>query len=108
MDEYRYFLRGEIDLSNADESLALILASVSLHAGNVSVDCMDLLFIDAAGLNAIVALQSELREHGRDLSLVHASPLLVRVLDNCGLTELLASTHGEEADATPPLEITTA
>ena len=107
MDEYRYFLRGEVDLSNADESLAFIRASTLLHSGNVSIDCMDLLFIDAAGLNALVALSNELREQGRALSLVHTSPFLRRVLDVCELTQLLAPTHDEDADDTPPLGITT-
>jgi anti-anti-sigma factor len=106
VDEHRYFLRGEIDVSNADESVAFIHASTLLHSGNVSIDCMDLLFIDAAGINALVALSNELREQGRTLSVVHVSPFLGRVLDICGLMELLGSTHDE--DATPPLGMTTA
>ena len=103
MDKYRYFLRGEVDVSNADESLAFIRASTLLHSDNVAIDCMDLLFIDAAGLHALVALNNELRLQGRELRLVNAAPVLVRILDVCGLTELLAPTHDEEPDATQPL-----
>ena len=86
----RYFLRGEVDVSNADEQFALMYASSWLHSGDVTIDCTNLRFIDAAGLHSLIAIRDELREQGRNLSLVHAPAFLFRALVACRHTELLA------------------
>ena len=104
----RYFLRGEVDVSNADEQFALIYASSWLHSGDVIVDCVDLRFIDAAGLRALVALRDELRQQGRTLSLVHAPPSLVLVLEVCGFTELFARAQDGVTRSAPPRSLTAA
>lgn len=101
MAEYPYFLRGEIDVSNADEQFARVRAASQRHSNTVTIDCMDLVFIDAAGLHALVALSNELREHGRHLRLVHVSPFHRRLLDILELTGLLA-----EPDETVPVNRT--
>jgi anti-anti-sigma factor len=98
--EYSCFLRGDIDVSNADEQFALVRAASQRHTDTVTIDCMDLLFIDAAGLHALVTLSNELREQGRDLRLVHVSPFHRRVLDVLELRELLADPDPVNTAAT--------
>ena len=104
----RYFLRGEVDVSNADEQFALIYASSWLHTGDVTVDCVDLRCIDRAGLRALIALRDELRQQGRNLTLVQAPPFLVLVLEVFGLTELFARAHDELITSSPPRGLTAA
>jgi anti-anti-sigma factor len=104
----RYFLRGDVDVSNADEQFALIYAVSWLHSGDVTIDCRDLRFIDAAGLHALTAIRDELREQGRSLSLVHAPAFLFCVLVACKLTELLAPAPDRVARAAPLRGLTAA
>jgi anti-anti-sigma factor len=58
----------------------------ALHSSDVVVDCMDLMFIDAAGLRALILFHAELAQRGRDLVLVHPSPILTRMLQTLDLT----------------------
>jgi anti-anti-sigma factor len=104
----RYFLRGEVDVSNADEQFALMYASSWLHSGDVIIDCSGLRFIDAAGLHSLIAIRDELREQGRNLSLVHAPAFLFRVLVACGRTELLAPAPDRVSRAAPLRGLTAA
>ena len=96
MDEYRYFLRGEIDLVNADAVLTEMRAQAAKRDGPLVVDCMDLEFVDASGLRSFVVVDRELRAQERRLVLVNAIPMLTRVLDVCGLTDLLIPTNAPE------------
>jgi anti-anti-sigma factor len=92
--EYPMFLRGEIDLVNVDDRVAAIRASASSGSGDVIIDCMDLLFIDAAGIGGLVRANNELRAQGRYLRLINPAPLLRRVLDVCNLNDLLDGAIG--------------
>ena len=49
---------------------------------------MDLLFIDAAGVRALVAVNNALRRQQRRLVLINASGLPARVLNICRMTYL--------------------
>jgi anti-anti-sigma factor len=89
MDPRTFFLRGEIDLANAD-GLATTLRSVAgQQSGDLIVDCHDLAFIDAAGIRALLLVHNELAEQHRDMRLVHTSPMLTRLLDVLDVTRLL-------------------
>jgi anti-anti-sigma factor len=92
VDEVTYFLRGEIDISNSDALVDEIRRRAARRSGPVVVDCMDLEFIGGAGLGALAVADFELREQGRRLLLANAMPMLVKLLDICGLTDLVAST----------------
>ena len=90
----RYFLRGEIDMSNA-ETLERALRTAAAQAPAATefvVDCMDLEFIDLAGIRALIMVHSELAQQGRDLRVVHPSPILTRMLQVAALTYLLRPT----------------
>jgi anti-anti-sigma factor len=56
------------------------------QSGEIVIDCMDLTFIDIAGLRALIQVHSELAQQARELPLVHPSPFLTRVLQLLDLT----------------------
>jgi anti-anti-sigma factor len=89
MEVCRFFLRGEIDVSNADGLLTTLRRVAGQEPGDVVVDCMDLTFIDAAGIRALIRVHRELAQEQRDLRLVHPSPVLTRMLQVLDLTYLL-------------------
>ena len=64
---------------------------------------MDLRFIDVAGLRAVIKVHRELAQQGRNLYLVHPSPLLVRMLENLDLNYLLRPNA--ERSGSPPVII---
>ncbi len=51
MDPCRFFLRGEMDASTADDVLTRLRRACAGHSCDVVVDCMDLTFISGAGIN---------------------------------------------------------
>jgi anti-sigma B factor antagonist len=89
MDRNTFFVRGDIDMANADGLLTTLRTVAGMHSGDVEVDCMDLTFIDAAGLRSLIRAHAELAQEGRDLIVVHPSPMLTRILQVLDLTYLL-------------------
>lgn len=75
---------GEIDLSNVDRFTAgLNGAAQTAGAARVTVDLSAVRYVDSAAINALFTL-ADLQEHVT--LIVH--PLLMRVLDISGLTQL--------------------
>ena len=92
MEPCRFYLRGEVDVSNADGLLTTLRSAAGQHpAAPVLVDCMDLEFIDAAGLRVFVRIRRELAAEGRELHLVRPSPFLARILRVLDLDVLVSS-----------------
>lgn len=91
MEPVSFFLRGDIDIANAEGLLTTLRSVAGQQSGAVVVDCMDLTFIDAAGIRTFVRVHAELAREGRDLRLVHPSPILARVLEVLDLTHLVRS-----------------
>ena len=74
---------GEIDLSNVDtftEALTAAIAENTDSNGTLTVDLSAVEYLDSAAINALFP-------HAEDIHLI-AHPLLVRVFDISGLTEL--------------------
>jgi anti-sigma B factor antagonist len=85
---------GEIDLTNVEEfSQSLSGAAQSAGAGAMTVDLSAVRYVDSAAINALFTLaDSSERVH----LIVH--PLLMRVLDISGLTELATVEAAGSAD----------
>lgn len=74
---------GEIDLSNVDRFTEALTAAIAENAssdGKLTVDLSAVEYLDSAAINALFP-------HADDIHLI-AHPLLVRVFDISGLTEL--------------------
>ncbi len=100
MDECRVFLRGEIDVANADEVINQARRAAACEGGPVLVDCLDVTFIDVAGLRALLRAQGELAGYGRDLRLVHLSSAITRILRILDVTQLLRPIRSRESSDT--------
>jgi anti-anti-sigma factor len=103
MEASKYFLRGEIDVATADDLLTTLRRVAKAATGSLVVDCMDLAFIDAAGIRVLITMHAELAQQGRDLHLVHPSPLLTRILQVLDLTYLAPgnSADGQQRQSPP-------
>ena len=90
MEPCRFFLRGEIDVANVDGLITTLRSVAGQQSGELVIDCMDLTFIDAAGIRALIVVHAELVQQDRDLCLVHPSPFFARLLQLLDLNYLLS------------------
>jgi len=79
---------GALDLATVAEFLGWARERIRSGSGvGVVFDLSDVEFLMAAGVQALVDLDSELARSGRALSVVGAAPIVVRVLDICGYSD---------------------
>ncbi len=106
MQPCQFHLRGEIDVATASGLVVTLRSVAGLQptAREIVVDCADLMFIDAAGIGALVSVANELAEEGRTLRLVHPSRMLVRLLQILDLSSMIrcrARIRGASGAASP-------
>ena len=82
-------LSGEIDLSNADDLTATILAATSGTDGLILIDIADVAFVDSSFLGAIILCQQRLAADGIDVKVRNAPAQARRVFEITNLTHLL-------------------
>lgn len=100
-----FLLRGEIDVSNADGLLTTLRSTAGQHStATLLVDCTDLEFIDAAGIHVLVAMQRELATQGRELRIIHPSPILGRILRALDFEWLLSPVPVSNGATSPRFE----
>lgn len=99
--------RGEIDLSSCDVFWA-VLQPLIVPRAVVTIDCSELSFIDSQGVGILILAQNQADAAGAVLDLAAPSPVLLRVLDLVGITELFRLTpqappvpHAGEGFAVP-------
>jgi anti-sigma B factor antagonist len=93
MAEARFFLRGEIDLSekhHLEHTLARYVAS----GADLLIDCRHLDFIDSSGIAVLCDTDRALRARGHHMLLVNVTGVPLRVLEILGLTDLLSFDGG--------------
>jgi anti-sigma B factor antagonist len=92
---------GELDAGNVhtlQDHLGLVIAA---GTGGVDVDMAGVTFCDSSGLAALVAAQRQLRDAGRVLCVVNASPQVERLLAISGLHDVLQPAAGAADPAAP-------
>jgi anti-sigma B factor antagonist len=82
-------VEGEVDLSNAVDLRDASLAALSDGASSLVVDCTELTFIDSTGLGALISAYREAHERLGSVTIRHATPMMLRVLETTGLDEFL-------------------
>jgi anti-sigma B factor antagonist len=92
--ELHYHLRGDLDMSNADD-LQEDLASASRGLRGIVIDCAELTFIDTYGIKALIAMQRALAAEGRTFRVANASPTLRRRCDATDLTDMFRLADSE-------------
>lgn len=79
-------LEGELDLAGV-EHLQSVLAGVDAPA--IRLDLTRLQFIDAAGLNALLAAKRSVESRGGRVTIAGATGIVRRVFDLCGVGDVL-------------------
>ncbi|MDQ6874879.1 MAG: STAS domain-containing protein [Actinomycetota bacterium] len=92
-------LAGEIDLATAP-ALRQVAGNLQLRdLDRLTVDMHDVQFMDSTGVGFLVSLRKQLPA-GSELAVVHAAPMIVRVLQLTGLGSVLElDRHPEQETA---------
>ena len=77
---------GELDLAYADRLATAGVACLTTPGPPVLVDCMDLTFIDAAGLGALIRIRNAASKQGVSMEIIELSPPVRRLLALTKLT----------------------
>jgi anti-anti-sigma factor len=86
---------GELDV--ADESLQKLLLDLVTDDRGLVVDLLNVTFIDSSVVRALVLAHREASERGGWLRVVYTHHLIRRVIEICGLAELLPQYTSVEA-----------
>lgn len=81
-------VRGELDLCSVEDVPRDDYASRP-DLTTVMVDLSELTFCDAAGIRALLAFRRMHEEQGRTVTVVLASPFMLKLLRLCGLSDQL-------------------
>jgi anti-anti-sigma factor len=85
----KVILRGELDLSTANEAEEVLLKTVaSATKGEVTVDVTLLTFIDGSGARALIAAHNAAAATGRRIRIVGAHGLVATVLSILELIDI--------------------
>src|SRR5689334_12303080 len=87
--EYRYVLRGEIDLAEVPNLRIELRRAVNQPEAQVLIDAADVTFIDSAAVAALLEAHQMLQHQGRHLLVVNVSPFARRTFEVLGVTDLL-------------------
>ena len=82
-------LVGELDMATTPGLKKHLTTLARTHKGLVVIDLRQLTFMDSTGVAALVAADRYARRDGWNLAIVKGPPQVQRVLDICGLTEVL-------------------
>ena len=93
------FLRGEHDRATRAAVSTAIGARVTLGRGDLVIDLSGVTFMDASTVGVIVDARTALRHRGRDLVLRQPSSCARRLIELCGLADLLERPRDPRAPA---------
>jgi anti-sigma B factor antagonist len=86
-------LDGEIDIATSPAIRRFLLAAISGGNVHLAVDMSGVTFIDASGINALVATANRARQAGGGLSLLAPSRQVRRLLDILHLNAILPAAQ---------------
>jgi anti-anti-sigma factor len=82
-------LVGELDLATTPRLTKYLTTVAQTHQGLIVIDLRRLTFMDSTGVAALAAADRHARRGGWSLAIVKGPPQVQRVLELCGLTEVL-------------------
>ncbi len=94
-ERMRLVLVGELDLATMPVFVDALASALAGRPVAVDLDLAQLGFIDARGLDAIAAASTRMSAWGGLLSTHHASAVVQRLFDLCGLDDLLFEADGQ-------------
>ena len=97
---------GELDLVNAAHLGECLDAVIDSTDGDVVVDLANVTFIDSTGLRTVLVARDRLCRSDRTLAVRNPSVQVARLLEICGLCDLIELKHSGEAGAQDAAEPT--
>jgi anti-anti-sigma factor len=89
MIDFRYSLRGDVDLSAAPVIRADLQMFIAVSEKHLLVDCTQLTFIDSAGITVLLETHRDLEAVGRHMLITNVPRRSRRAFDAFGLTDLM-------------------
>ena len=82
-------VKGEIDMSNADQVWAALIEALATWTGSVVVDFAEVGFLDSQGINALLRVHKDCDFDAGRLSVRSPQPQVRKVLELTGLDMVL-------------------
>ena len=82
-------VRGELDLVTSPQLQTHLDHVIDSTAGDVVADLADVGYIDSTGLRTLLSAHDRLTQAGRHLSLRNPSVQVIRLLEICGVSDLV-------------------
>jgi anti-anti-sigma factor len=92
-------LEGDLDHQTADRLRRVVLTALSDGAASLVLDCEQLAFIDSSGLGVLIEAHKAADAQGGSVTIRHASPQMLRLLDVTGLNGMLTIDSDSEPDS---------
>ncbi|MFN0027127.1 MAG: STAS domain-containing protein [Acidimicrobiales bacterium] len=83
------WLSGDQDIATAGRIEAALIHAVDADKRDVVIDLNHVEFLDASTIGVLIRGSGMLADHGRRLTVRSPQPIPARVLDLCGLTDLV-------------------
>jgi anti-sigma B factor antagonist len=80
---------GELDISGTDQFWAHVSEAIEARPVSLAIDALGLTFVDSSGPAAMVRAREVATEAGVELRATDPSPPLRRIVEICGLEDLL-------------------
>jgi anti-anti-sigma factor len=97
MVEYRFPLRGEIEIRSAPVLREQLLQVVNTTTGDLVLDCQEVTFIDSAAIAMLLSIRRVLNTQGRRMRLVRLHGIARHATDTLGLTDTFTLADLEPA-----------
>jgi anti-sigma B factor antagonist len=82
-------LSGDLDTATTPRLKKYLATLADTHRGVLVIDLRRLTFMDSSGISALVAADSHARRDGLELTIVRGPPQVQRVMEICGLGDVL-------------------
>jgi anti-sigma B factor antagonist len=90
-ERLRVAVRGELDLLAAPHLRQALLEATKEDPATIGLDLSAVTFIDSTGISVILQAWRRAKANGGQLVVDSASPVVTRVIEVAGLTDLLAA-----------------
>lgn len=78
-DEVTIHLAGDLDFFTVEPLRHAVRAAVSTHPQRVAIDLRDVTFVDLRGMDTLVEVAREGRQHGVEVVVDHPAPAIERL-----------------------------